>query len=62
MPSMTEPVEGSERWTIRWWRQEPTTKLRSAIGGELAHPQVGPGMITCGLVDLFLVRCYRRFY
>src|SRR5215208_5998101 len=21
--SMTEPVEGSERWTIRWWRQEP---------------------------------------
>jgi hypothetical protein len=28
---------------------------------KLAHPQVGPGMITCGLVDLFLVRCYRRF-
>jgi hypothetical protein len=28
---------------------------------KLACPQVGPGMITCGLVDLFLVRCYRRF-
>jgi hypothetical protein len=28
---------------------------------KLACPQVGPGVILCGLVDLFLVRCHRCF-